>query len=133
MARRLRPPNMRHRAILRLLVSALAGIPAIALAAPDPEAAAVPCQAAAPRSVEARVVGVQLQGDHAVVTLSAGSGHGVAREWSAVVLEGTTQQPLAGGAMTIIRVNKHTTVARAKLTAEQLAANPHVRLAPPTE
>lgn len=117
----------------RLLACALVAIPALALAAPDPDVTPAPYQAATPRGVEARVVALRMQGDHAVITLSAGANAGIGKDWRGIVLRGLTHEPLAAAQVTIVRVDERGTIARVKLTAEQVAANPRVRFSPPTE
>jgi hypothetical protein len=47
------------------------------------------------------------------------------------VLRGESEQPLAGGDVTVIRVDKGVTVGKVRLTTDQLAANARVRLSAP--
>jgi hypothetical protein len=78
-----------------------------------------------------RIIGTSIQGSEVIVTIGAGSNSGVAPNWTAHVLAGTSENPLAGGQVTVVRVDKAVTVGKVRLTADQLLANPRVRLAAP--
>jgi hypothetical protein len=47
------------------------------------------------------------------------------------VLRGDSDQLLAGGEIKVVRVDKAVTVGKTKLTADQLLANPRVKLSAP--
>jgi len=81
--------------------------------------------------VVTRIINSQIQGSEVIVTIGAGQNSGVAPNWTAHVLSGGSDQPLAGGDIKVIRVDKAVTVGKVKLTADQLLANPRVKLAAP--
>jgi hypothetical protein len=81
--------------------------------------------------VVARIIGNAVSGQDVIITIGAGSNSGVQKDWTATVLRGDTNQPLAGGEVTVIRVDKAVTVGKVRLTMDQLAANSRVRLAAP--
>lgn len=78
-----------------------------------------------------RIIGSSIQGSELIVTIGAGSNSGVQSNWTAHVLSGSGDQALAGGEIKVVRVDKAVTVGKVKLTADQLLANPRVRLAAP--
>jgi len=79
-----------------------------------------------------RVINTAIQGSELTVTIGAGSSSGIRSNWTAHVLSGNNgEQPLAGGEIKVVRVDKAVTVGKVKLTADQLLANPRVRLAAP--
>jgi hypothetical protein len=78
-----------------------------------------------------RIIGTSIQGTEVIVTIGAGSNSGIEPTWTAHVLSGATNQPLAGGEVKVIRVDKAVTVGKVHLTPDQLLANPRVRLAAP--
>ena len=47
------------------------------------------------------------------------------------MLRGDTDQPLSGGEVQIIRVDKAATVGKVKLTTDQIKANDRVKFSPP--
>ena len=53
--------------------------------------------------------------------------------WTGEVLAGDSDKPLVGGSVKIIRVGETQTIARVRLTTDQLNANPRVRLSPPAD
>jgi hypothetical protein len=81
--------------------------------------------------VIARIIGNNVQGSEVIITIGAGSNSGVQKNWGASVLRGESDQPLAGGDVTVIRVDKAVTVGKVRLTTDQLSANSRVRLAAP--
>jgi len=81
--------------------------------------------------VVTRIINSSIQGSEVIVTIGAGQNSGIAANWTAHVLSGGSDQPLAGGDIKVIRVDKAVTVGKVKLTADQLLANPRVRLAAP--
>jgi hypothetical protein len=81
--------------------------------------------------VVARIIGNNVQGSEVIITIAAGSNSGVGKGWGAAVLRGESDQPLAGGDVTVVRVDKGVTVGKVRLTTDQLSANSRVRLSPP--
>ncbi len=82
------------------------------------------------KPIVARVLKVDISGDGIDVTVGGGSELGVGKGWKATVLRGTTTTPLSGGAGTVVRVNKTTTIVHVKLTTGQIGENPNVQLSP---
>jgi len=78
-----------------------------------------------------RIIGNTVQGSDVIITIGAGTNSGVQKTWGAHVLRGESDQPLAGGEVTVIRVDKGVTVGKVHLTTDQLAANARVRLSAP--
>ncbi|MDB4960270.1 MAG: hypothetical protein JWP01_269 [Myxococcales bacterium] len=87
-----------------------------------------PAVVAAP--LTARVLKIEVTSSYVDITVSAGSEFGVAKTWKASVLTGQTTTPLSGGAATVVRVDKRTTVLRVNLSAATIQANNMVRLSP---
>jgi hypothetical protein len=81
--------------------------------------------------VIARIIGNNVSGSDVIITIGAGTNSGVQKNWGATVLRGDSDQPLAGGEVTVIRVDKGVTVGKVHLTTDQLTANSRVRLAAP--
>lgn len=77
--------------------------------------------------VIARIIRVEV-GTGVIVTVSAGSEHGVGKTDRASVVRNDTGDVL--GPATIIRVDKRTTALRVSLTADEVKANPFVRFDP---
>jgi len=78
-----------------------------------------------------RIVGNSVSGSDLIITIGQGSNAGVAKTWSAVVLRGDTDEPLRGGDVILVRVDKALTVGKVHLTTDQLSANSRVRLSAP--
>lgn len=97
---------------------------------PPPPVAPPPPPPPAPKPIKARVLKVDVSGGNVLVTLSAGSDMGVDRNWTGQVMRGDSTSPLAGGKITIIRVDKTITVAKVPLTTDLVTANPIVILNP---
>ncbi|MGE0867665.1 MAG: hypothetical protein AB7P03_03825 [Kofleriaceae bacterium] len=81
--------------------------------------------------VIARVLKNEIQGGEVVITIASGSSAGVQKDWHGVVLRGDTATPLAGGDITITRVDKGFTIGKVKLTIDQIKENPRVKLTAP--
>ncbi|HEU4731089.1 MAG TPA: hypothetical protein VFT22_24515, partial [Kofleriaceae bacterium] len=96
---------------------------------PDP--ANPNCDNAKVPPVIGRIIGNNVSGSDVIITIGAGTNSGVQKNWGATVLRGDSDQPLAGGEVTVIRVDKGVTVGKVHLTTDQLAANSRVRLAAP--
>ena len=81
--------------------------------------------------VKAKVRKVQTAtGGGVVVTLNKGKNAGVARGWRGKVLRGSSDEPLVGGDFKVIRVTKRESVAKIRLTVDQVRSNPNVLLTP---
>lgn len=83
--------------------------------------------------VIARVIKAEVQGSDVLVTIAAGSDQNVAKGWRGAVLRGETETAMEGGEVTVIRVGKRETLARVRLTTDQISANPRVRLTAPAK
>lgn len=99
------------------------------LAAPDPQNPN--CDNAKADPVVTRVLKNEVQGSDTIITIGAGSNSGIAKGWRATVLRGDTDQPLSGGDVTIIRIDKAATVGKVRLTTDQIKANDRVKFSPP--
>ena len=78
-----------------------------------------------------RIINSSISGSEVIVTIGAGSNSGIAADWTAHVLSGSSQNPLAGGDIKVVRVDKQVTVGKTKLTPDQLLSNPRVKLSAP--
>jgi hypothetical protein len=83
-----------------------------------------------PPSVVARVVGLDIHDNTAIVTLAAGSEQGVGKTWHARFRDGKTQKLLAGGEAIVIRVDHRSMVVKTSLSPAQVRANRYVQLDP---
>lgn len=99
------------------------------LAAPDPMNPN--CDDAKADPIVARVLKQETSGSDIIITIGAGSSSGVAKGWTGRVLRGGSDEPLSGGDVTIIRIDKQATVGRVRLTADQIKQNDKVKLSPP--
>ena len=97
----------------------------------NPDPANPNCDNAKVPPVIGRIIGNNVQGSDVIITIGAGTNSGVQKTWGAHVLRGDTDQPLAGGEVTVIRVDKGVTVGKVHLTTDQLSQNSRVRLSPP--
>lgn len=79
----------------------------------------------------AQVYSTQVQGNSTIITISVGQDHKIDRSWTGQLLRGDSDQPVSNGAITIIRVEKQTTVGRVELPVDTVSANPRVKLIPP--
>jgi hypothetical protein len=80
--------------------------------------------------IVARVLRVDITPNGLDVTVGAGSEQGITKAWKPQVLRGETMSALSGGAGSIVRVNKRTTIVRVQLTPDMMGINPNIRLAP---
>jgi len=78
-----------------------------------------------------RIIGNSVSGSDLIITIGQGSNAGVTKSWSAVVLRGDTEEPLRGGDVQVVRVEKSLTVGKVRLTTDQLSTNSRVRLSAP--
>lgn len=99
------------------------------LASPDP--LNPNCDDAKADPVVTRVLKNEVQGTDTIITIGAGSNSGIAKGWRATVLRGDTDQPMSGGDVQIIRIDKGATVGKVKLTTDQIKANDRVKFSPP--
>ncbi len=83
--------------------------------------------------VVGRIIGKEVQGSDLIVRVGIGSDQGVKKGWTGTVIKGAevTDKAVPGGDVVIVRIDKQVTVVKLKLTADQIAANPYVRLSPP--
>ena len=103
--------------------------PKCILASPDP--LNPNCDDAKADPVTTRVLKNEVQGADTIITIGAGTNSGIQKTWRATVLRGDTDQPLSGGEVQIIRVDKAATVGKVKLTTDQIKANDRVKFSPP--
>jgi hypothetical protein len=80
-----------------------------------------------------RIIGKEVQGNELIVRVGIGSDQGVKKGWVGTVIRGAdlSDKAVPGGDVTIVRVDKQVTVIKLKLTADQIASSPYVRLSPP--
>jgi hypothetical protein len=78
-----------------------------------------------------RIIAHVVVDPNVVITIGQGSSAGVALDWRATVLAGDSDQPLAGGEVTIVRVTKNVTVGKVRLGDAELQDNARVRFSPP--
>lgn len=108
---------------------------AAAQAAKDAELARQECLKSAPTPIVAQVKHVEGVGGMVKVKLAVGTGSQpkLDTSWTGEVLSGATGtgKPLVGASVRIIGVDKQLTRAEIRLTTDQMAANPWVRLTPP--
>jgi len=89
------------------------------------------CDNAKVPPVTARIIGNSVSSDGVVITIGAGTNSGIGKNWTAAVLRGDSDQPLSGGDIQVIRVDKNVTVGKVRLTTDQISSNPKVRLSAP--
>jgi hypothetical protein len=97
----------------------------------NPDPANPNCDNAKVPPVIGRIIANNVQGSDVIITIGAGANSGVQKTWGAHVLRGDTNQPLAGGEVTVIRVDKGVTVGKVHLTTDQLSTNSRVELRAP--
>lgn len=96
----------------------------------NPDPANPRCEEPRP-PVLGRIIGNVVQGSDVVITIGVGTNSGVGKGWTAQVLRGDSDSPLAGGEVTVIRVDKAVTVGKVHLTTDQISSNSRVRLRAP--
>lgn len=119
------PPTLRSKACMK---NVAANFPPCDKANPNPENPKCN-QKADP--VVARVMATSVRGSEVVLTIGAGSAQGVQGGWKGQVLRGDSDTPLDGGSFSVARVGTKECVGSVKLTTDQIAANPRVKLSPP--
>ncbi len=82
-------------------------------------------------AVTAKILNMEQRGSDVIVTIGVGSNNNVDTSWGLHVLIGNTDQRIANGTATIIRVEKTRLIARVHLTLDQVNGNQHVVLTPP--
>jgi len=107
------------------------GILAIAIASVVGVIALAPAPAQAKRlAPTAKVIKLEVQGSDVVITLDRGSDQGVTAGWRGHLVNGRGIM-VQGSAFTILRVTKRTSVAKVKLTFDQVKAFPRAIIEPP--
>lgn len=81
--------------------------------------------------VVGKIVAKTIQGNKVIITIGIRATDKVAPTWSGNVLRGTSDSPLSGGEVEVIRTEKGIVVGKVGLTVDQLSANPRVRLSAP--
>jgi hypothetical protein len=81
--------------------------------------------------VVGRVIKNEVQGSDVVITIAVGSDNGITKDWTGRVLRGDSDTPIDGGDVKVIRVGKRETIGKVRMTTDQIAANPKVKLSPP--
>lgn len=89
------------------------------------------CDDAKAPAVTARVLKNEVHGGELLITIGAGSSSGIEKGWSATVLRGGSEAALPGGDVTIVRIDKQTTIGKVRLTADQIKQNDRVKISPP--
>jgi hypothetical protein len=83
------------------------------------------------RPIVAEIKGTWIEGDEIVVLLKLDPKHPVTADWTAELLAGQKDRPLAGGRGKIISANGPSVKVRFKVTKTTADDNPRVRLSPP--
>ncbi|HEY4056106.1 MAG TPA: hypothetical protein VGM39_05830 [Kofleriaceae bacterium] len=78
-----------------------------------------------------RVIAETEQGTDLVSTIGIGEDQGLTTTWRPVLLSGESDQPLAGGEIHVVRVNRHVTLGTVHVAKQVLEANTRVRFDPP--
>jgi hypothetical protein len=97
----------------------------------NPDPANPKCDNAKVPPVIGRIINSSIQGGNVIVTIGAGANSGIQDKWRATVLRGDSNEPLAGGDIEVVRVDKAVTVGKVHLTTDQLLSNSRVRLSAP--
>lgn len=79
-----------------------------------------------------RIVSREVQGGELILKIGAGSDQGITKAWRATVISGPdiSDKSVAGGDVTIIRVDKQRIIGKTRLTAGQIDATPYVKFTP---
>jgi hypothetical protein len=88
------------------------------------------CDAKYIKPIEAKIISMEASGSDVLVTIDIGTNSNIDKSWTVHVLRGGSDDLLANGSATIIRVAKTQIVARVHLTLDQVNANQRVLLAP---
>lgn len=84
------------------------------------------------KPVYARVRRTQRSGGGGVIiTINVGRNKGVEREWIGTLLNGSSRKPLPDGDFKVIRVTARESIAKVRLSVDQVKANPKVKLQRP--
>jgi hypothetical protein len=89
-----------------------------------------------PAPVIGRVIATSVQGNEVIITIGAGFNAGVRNGWTAKLLRVDSDDPLPGGKIKVIRVDKAVTVGRMRATVggpklDDIQSNRRVKLSPP--
>jgi hypothetical protein len=96
-----------------------------------PDASNPKCDDAQFPPVATRIGKKMVIGNEVEITIMAGKRSNIEAGWTAVLLQGTTNKPLPGGTIKILRVDESTTIGRVSLTAQQVEENKSVLVSPP--
>jgi len=77
-----------------------------------------------------RIINVSFQGSTTIITVAAGSNDGVQKNWKACLVRGDSDEPVPGGEVEVIRVDKAVTIGKIHLTPDGLKGNRRVLLTP---
>lgn len=115
------------------LVLGLAAVTSPAVASPPSPPPPRPSPPAKPPEHlrDARVISVTVRGAELIVKINRGSDHGVTTTWAATLLRGTTDEPLAGGEIKLLRVEPRTSTGTLRRTDASVNHNARVRFTPP--
>lgn len=97
----------------------------------NPDPANPNCDNAKAPPVTGRILKNEVSGSDLLITIAGGSNSGVKKGWTGTVLRGDSDDPLAGGDVQIIRIDKGTTLGKVKLTPDQIKQNNRVKISPP--
>lgn len=89
------------------------------------------CDGIEPDPVFARITKKEIRGNEVVITIGAGAKSGIGKDWTAYVLQGTTDKVLAGGKITITDVSDGITIGHVGLTPQQVDDNKRIRFTAP--
>lgn len=78
-----------------------------------------------------RVIRSSVDNGQPKITWSVGKAAGIAQNWSGTVLRGDTDEPLPGGTIKIISIDKNFLVGTVTLTLDQVSANPRAKFSAP--
>jgi hypothetical protein len=89
------------------------------------------CDNYRPEPVRGQVINVQVAGDGAIITINRGMERGVQQGWKGKILKKGSTKGMEGGDFTIVKAGKRDSVAKVRLTTDQVQANPDVLLEAP--
>jgi hypothetical protein len=77
-----------------------------------------------------RIISASFQGSATIITIAAGSNDGVQKNWRVCLLRDDGDEPLPGGEVEVIRVDKAVTIGKIHLTSDALKGHRRVLLSP---
>jgi hypothetical protein len=86
------------------------------------------CTDGIPIRVFAQIIGIVHYNSQLIVTISAGSRAGVTRDWTAHLLRRGSDDPLPGGEIQIVRVEKTLSIGKVRLAEDEILDNQRVKL-----